>query len=320
MKVSDLPPSAKQKLDIWHTKRQADDVRKRCWSEVENSRKFRRNVGDSIHLMGDSKMSLLELAMEYQVDPNSAVRCNTMKLQDSTANNMVKVSRTAGHFGLFSPCGIACALDIFWLDESLSQALVFLVKLIDKFPNKFKPLEDVFIGYDCACMQKRFCDNQVRKYPESPILRLISKLRKVHDRLHVKNHSKECQDGELNPNKYDSLKGVNTECAEQYFAHLLKFAILFKNTSSTRALVWLLIIQHGWNVRKGARINNSSPSKKMVSELSYLRCVKAFKTGERSLSEETKKQFFSMETEVRAKLLEKWFLKRSVFSSKNDML
>ena len=159
-------------------------------------------------------------------------------------------------------------------------------------------------------MLKIFSDNQVRKYPESPILRLISKLRKVHDRLHIKNHRKECQDGELNPNKYDSLKGVNTECAEQYFAHLLKFAILFKNTSSTRALVWLLIIQHGWNVRKEARINNSSPSKKMVSELLYLRCVKAFKTGERSLSEETKKQIFSMETEVRAKLLEKWFLKK----------
>ena len=104
------------------------------------------------------------------------------------------------------------------------------------------------------------------------------------------------------------MKGVNTECAEQYFAHLLKFAILFRNTSSTRALIWLLIIQHGWNVRKEARINNPAPSKKMVSELSYLRRVKAFKTGERSLSEETKKQFFAMETEVRAKLLQKWFL------------
>ena len=58
-------------------------------------------------------MSLMELAKEYHVNPNSSVKCNTIKLQESTAMNMPQVSRTAGHFGLFSPCGIACAMDIF---------------------------------------------------------------------------------------------------------------------------------------------------------------------------------------------------------------
>ena len=113
MKVQDLPPMARQKLNIWVTKRKADDIRKRAWSEVENPRKFRRSVGESIRLLENREMSLTELAGEYPVDPNSTVKCNTIKLQESITINMPQVSRTAGHFGLFSPCGIACALDIF---------------------------------------------------------------------------------------------------------------------------------------------------------------------------------------------------------------
>ena len=143
---------------------------------------------------------------------------------------------------------------------------MFLGNLIDKFPDKFKPLDDIFIGYDSACMLKRYCDNQAKIYPNSPIVRTIANLRKVHDRLHLRNHHPDCQQGELDPDKYGSLKGVNTECAEQYFARLLKFVTLFKNTSLARAPIWLMIIQHEWNVCKEARINNSAPSKKMVNE------------------------------------------------------
>ena len=245
-------------------------------SDVNNPRRFRASVSEWIGLLENSRMSLSELANNYQVDPPSATKCNTKKLQESTAINMLKVSRTAGHFGLFSPCGIACAFDIFYLDESLSQVMVFLVNLIGCFPDKFKPVECIFIGYDSACMLRRYCDNQAKRYPKPPVIDLISKLRKVHDRLHVKNHHPDCQEGELDPRKYDSLIGVNTESAEQYFAHLLKFVTLFKNTSSVRALIWLLIIQHNWNLRKEARINNSAPSKDMISELPDLKSLKSF--------------------------------------------
>ena len=58
-------------------------------------------------------MSLMELAKEYHVNPNSSVKCNTIKQQESTAMNMPEVSRTAGRFGLFTSCGIASAMDIF---------------------------------------------------------------------------------------------------------------------------------------------------------------------------------------------------------------
>ena len=126
-------------------------------------------------------------------------------------------------------------------------------------------------------MINKYCENQAKRYPNSPIINIISKLRKVHDRLHLRKHHPDCQNGELDPNKYEILKGVNTECAEQYFAHLLKFVLLFKNTRLTRAPIWLMIIQHQWNIRKEARLINSAPSKKMVDELPSLRFVKGFK-------------------------------------------
>jgi len=73
---------------------------------VYKARKFRRSVGDTIRLLENTEMSVMEVAKDYHVNPNFSVKCNTIKMQESTAMNMPQVSRTAGHFGLFSPCGI----------------------------------------------------------------------------------------------------------------------------------------------------------------------------------------------------------------------
>ena len=67
-----------------------------------------------------------------------------------------------------------------------------------------------------------------------------------------------------------------------------------------------MVIQHQWNIRKEARLNNSSPSKKMVCDLPLLKFVKAFKTKVKCISEKTKKQLLTMETEIRMKLLKPW--------------
>ena len=109
MRVCDLPPLARKKLSIWNRKQKADEVRKRIHSEVDNQRRFRRTVSESIRLLEDSKKSLSEPAKQYSIDPCSAVKCNTIKLEESKAINMLKIARTAGHFGVFSPCGIASA-------------------------------------------------------------------------------------------------------------------------------------------------------------------------------------------------------------------
>ena len=64
------------------------------------------------------------------------------------------------------------------------------------------------------------------------IAKMISQIRKVHDRLHLQNHLDECKMGELNPDRYDELKNVNTQVAEQFFSHLLRFVKTFRNTSA----------------------------------------------------------------------------------------
>ena len=96
------------------------------------------------------------------------------------------------------------------------------------------------------------------------------------------------------------------------FRSLAEVVTLFKNTSLARAPIWLMIIQHEWNVRKEARINNSAPSKKMVNELPQLRFVKAFQTQVKLVCDNTKKQLTAMETELRRKLLQPFGLSREV--------
>ena len=125
-------------------------------------------------------------------------------------------------------------------------------------------------------------------------------------RLETSNHHPDYLNGELDPNKHGILNGVTTESAELYFAHLLKFVMLFKNTSLARASIWLIVIHHQWNVRKEARLNNSSPSKMMVGELPLLRFANDFKTKVKCVSEKTRKQLLTMKTEISMKLLKPW--------------
>ena len=80
-------------------------------------------------------------------------------------------------------------------------------------------------------------DNQAERYPFSIEAASLAEMKKVHDRLHLRNHHVTCREGELDPDFYPELKGVNTEVAEQYFSHLLKFTKLFKNTTPARAKV-----------------------------------------------------------------------------------
>ena len=91
------------------------------------------------------------------------------------------------------------------------------------------------MGYDSACKLKQYCDNQALRYPRSRVAKYISNMRKVHDRLHLQNHREDCKKGDLNPDKYEELNGVNTQVAEQFFSHLLNFVFIFRNTNAVRA-------------------------------------------------------------------------------------
>ena len=221
--------------------------------------RFIYSVGENIQLLDNRKESLSELRKEYVIDGSLMVICNTQKLQEMRAVDLFRVARTAGHFGVFCSCGIARAIDIFYLDESLSQCWAFLIKLITDFPTAFA-LDELIVGYDNACQLKQFCDNQAKRYPKSKVAELIANLRKVHDRLHIRNHHEECRKGELDPDKYRELDGVNTQVAEQFFSHLLNFVCTFRNTSTIRAPLWILLILHNWNLKKEQKLNNTVPS------------------------------------------------------------
>ena len=86
-----------------------------------NNKPLKHKVGDSIKLLENRDKTLLELQKEYKIDGAADVICNTQELQKVNVRDIFNVARTAGHFGMFCPCGVLCAADIFYLDESLSQ-------------------------------------------------------------------------------------------------------------------------------------------------------------------------------------------------------
>ena len=118
---------------------------------------------------------------------------------------------------------------------NLSQTWSFIVDLVENFHEQFVPIEKMFLGYDNECNLNAFWENQAKQFPHSPVATVVDNIKKVHDRLRVKNDKPSWQRGKLNPDNYPEMTGVNTECAEQFFAHLLCFVFTFKNTSMLRA-------------------------------------------------------------------------------------
>ena len=101
--------------------RDNDEKRRVEFLESSPNKPFRYKIGESVEVLRNRGETLLELEQEYQIDGNVDVICNTQKLEKVNVRKEFKVARTAGHFGMFCSCGIVCAADIFFLDESLSQ-------------------------------------------------------------------------------------------------------------------------------------------------------------------------------------------------------
>ena len=147
---------------------------------------------------------------------------------------------------------------------------------------------------------------QAARYPNSTIAKQISEIRKVHDRFHLQNHLDVCKMGELNPDRYAELKNVNTEVAEQFFSHLLRFVHTFRNTSAIRAPIWILLIVHQWNLKKEVKLNNSLPTKTQIKNDPSLGHIKSFRTWEIPSSKRSKHRLTNMKNEFKDKLLKPW--------------
>ena len=170
--------------------------------------------------------------------------------------------------------------------------------------------------YQMDPILEKHCNQQAVRYPNSQIATANSKMRKVHDRLHLRNHQEECRKGDLNPDKYEILNGVNTQVAEQFFSHLLKFVVTFRNTNSIRAPIWISLILHQWNVRKEVKLTNSIPTKKHMENVPICNRVKFFKTWKNNVSGKSKKRLKSLTDELRIQLIRPWTPRVSTLNNK----
>ena len=102
------------------------------------------------------------------------------------------------------------------------------------------------------------------------------------------------------------MKCVNTECAEQFFSHLLSFVHTFRNSSMLRAPFWLLLIVHQQNLKKECKINNSAPTNEQIKELPHLAKLRYFSCKRRCVSIRSKETMRRLESTFRRRLLGCW--------------
>ena len=124
--------------------------------------------------------------------------------------------------------------------------------------------------------------------------------------MQLQNHNEECKTGELNPDKHEELKAVNTQVAEQFFAFLLKFVATFRNTSAIRAPVWIYLIQHQWNLKKEANINNTRPTKVKIEKRPELELLPGSQCNRLPVSAKSIARLRDLRGKLSRRLLKPW--------------
>ncbi len=128
-------------------------------------------------------------------------------------------------------CGIINGFREIYNSESHSQALLFLLNLCGKAE------QPEYIGYDTACVIAKMLDNNTHiTDPESKRLKTLKEKKIFVDRFHFNKHSygdTYCRNY-CDPDKYPSMKDINTECAEQTNLWFSGKKILFKYLNRSR--------------------------------------------------------------------------------------
>ena len=97
--------------------------------------------------------------------------------------------------------------------ESRLQLWAILLNLSEMFPAI---MERLFVGYDNACGLAAVAKNPSRSN-FSKGAKIVSKIKFIHDRQHLKNHKKDVCQAQYNIDNFPGTKLWNTECAEQEF-------------------------------------------------------------------------------------------------------
>lgn len=172
--------------------------------------------------------------------------------------NIVKYyNRTAGMFYLFRPCGIRLANYEMYTAESVSDIFRYLIDLFGATPDFISG-----IGYDRVCdlhpFIKRLADNG------NEIAKVYADLLYLVDIFHVEKHVRpKCTLGdaecEYHPHlsKFDHIKGINTEIAEQSFKEINQYKCSTRKMTYAKRLLFLKLMDHSSNMRKISKMNTT---------------------------------------------------------------
>ena len=117
-------------------------------------------------------------------------------------------------------------------------------------------MKNQIIGYDNVCALAAVCKNPCRK-SFSEGAKMLSEMRFVHDRLHLKGHTNELCRKIYNLDKIPESAKWNSECAEQEFSDFFRHKSLFHHSSRERSAIWIALIFHEKNIQNEMQINNS---------------------------------------------------------------
>ena len=159
-------------------------------------------------------------------------------------------TRSAGMLYMFRPCGIRLSHWEMYTSESLSQ--VFLC-LLDLFGNDITNLRGIV--YDRACDLHPFIEKLARE--GNQFAKLIVHLLYLVDVFHVEGHTMpKCVLGnaacQYHPHleKFNHVRGMNTEIAEQSFRYINPFKYITKRMTYGKRLVYLKLLDNFTNTKK----------------------------------------------------------------------
>ena len=172
--------------------------------------------------------------------------------------NIVKYyNRTAGMFYLFRPCGIRLGNYEMYTAESVSDILRYIVDLFGATPHLLRG-----VGYDRACDLHPFIKRLAANGHE--IAKVYADLLYLVDIFHVEKHVRpKCVLGnpecEYHPHlsKFDHIKGINTEVAEQSFKEINQYKCSTRKMTYAKRLLFLKFLDHSANLKKICKINKT---------------------------------------------------------------
>ena len=163
-------------------------------------------VKEEVLILPASSLSVCESA--YFVKPfKASTTCNT----DKTKSRFY--ARTGGILVMAKPCGTIVAMSEIICGESVSQ----VAEVIETFLSIREDHGYKLLMYDDACHLKKHVDCRC-VYPR------LQNLEMKIDRFHFQNHVDSWCIKNMNPDKSDHAKGVNSEVMEQIFAWVKGFA------------------------------------------------------------------------------------------------